>query len=73
MRGYRRYLKDACEDCGFSPTHRRQLQIHHVDGDRGNDDPANLRTLCANCHTFTHATSSFAPSPQQQAILAGIA
>lgn len=41
---------DKCECCGFVPTHRVQLDVDHVDGDKGNNNPENLQTLCANCH-----------------------
>ena len=31
------------------------LQVDHIDGNPHNHDPANLQTLCANCHTYkTH-------------------
>ena len=42
--------KDSCEFCGFKAVHPCQLDIDHIDGNHGNNDPANLRTLCANCH-----------------------
>lgn len=41
---------ERCEECGFVPIHSCQLDIDHVDADRSNNDPSNLRTLCANCH-----------------------
>lgn len=47
---YRRHKKDYCENCGFLPIHSCQLDVDHVDGNRKNNDPSNLRTLCANCH-----------------------
>lgn len=47
---WRRYRKDCCEECGFVPTHFCQLDVDHVDGNKANSSPANLRTLCANCH-----------------------
>jgi 5-methylcytosine-specific restriction endonuclease McrA len=49
-RHYRGALAGACERCGFVPEHICQLDIHHLDGDHLNNDPANLATLCANCH-----------------------
>jgi 5-methylcytosine-specific restriction endonuclease McrA len=42
--------KGSCEDCGFVAKHPCQLDLDHADGDRENDSPENLRTLCANCH-----------------------
>jgi RecJ-like exonuclease len=51
---YTHVKKDFCEACGF-PGQRAQLDVDHVDGDKANDDPSNLQTLCANCHRLkTH-------------------
>lgn len=41
---------DKCEKCGFIPTHKCQLDVDHVDGNRNNMEESNLMTLCANCH-----------------------
>lgn len=46
------FKKDACEQCGFT-GHRCQFDVDHIDGDRDNNDPENLRTLCANCHRLS--------------------
>ena len=40
----------ACEACGS----RERLHVHHDDRDVANNDPANLRTLCASCHLKLH-------------------
>ena len=57
---YRKYKKDSCEECGFVPTHSSQLDVDHIDGDRWNNDPSNLRTLCANCHRLkTHLNRDY--------------
>lgn len=50
MRPWRAFLKDACEQCGFKPKDKRQLDVHHKDGNKTNEDPSNHETLCANCH-----------------------
>lgn len=42
--------KDHCEECGFKAKHIAQLDVDHIDGNSGNNDPSNLQTLCANCH-----------------------
>ena len=47
---YRKHKKDHCERCGFVAEDPVQLDVDHKDGDRSNDDPNNLQTLCANCH-----------------------
>jgi len=26
------------------------LEVHHIDGDRSNNEPENLRIICPNCH-----------------------
>jgi hypothetical protein len=51
---YRKHLAAACSRCHFIPEHPAQLDVHHIDGDRANNDPANLSTLCANCHRLEH-------------------
>ena len=52
---YAVHKKDTCEQCGFKPEHASQLDVDHIDGDRWNNDPNNLQTLCANCHRLkTH-------------------
>lgn len=30
-----------------------KLEVHHISGDRTNNDPSNLQLLCPNCHSFT--------------------
>ena len=52
---YHLYRKNYCEHCNFKPMHISQLDVDHIDGDHFNNDPANLQTLCANCHRLkTH-------------------
>lgn len=50
QRRYQHLKGDQCERCGFLPEHPCQLDVHHRDGDHENNAPANLETLCANCH-----------------------
>jgi hypothetical protein len=49
---YRIHLKDTCEKCGYQSQaeDRRDLDIHHLDDNHNNNDPANLQTLCPTCH-----------------------
>ena len=51
---YTRFKKNICEECGFIPVHRRQLDLHHIDKDKANNSPDNFLTLCANCHRLIH-------------------
>lgn len=30
------------------------LQVHHIDGDRTNNELSNLQLLCLNCHSYTN-------------------
>jgi transposase len=44
-----------CEECGLA-TWRDQpipLQVHHIDGNKKNNDLKNLVVLCRNCHGLT--------------------
>lgn len=52
--GYRKHKKNVCELCSFIAIDRCQLDVHHVDGNHHNNDPNNLKTLCANCHRLIH-------------------
>ena len=45
-----KHKKNNCEQCGFIPQHRSQLDVDHIDGNKENNDPSNYQTLCANCH-----------------------
>ena len=53
-RPYMRYRKRYCELCGFIPWTMAQLEVHHIDEDRTNNNRENLVTLCANCHRYVH-------------------
>ena len=53
-----------CVKCGFTPEHHTQLDVDHIDGNHGNNDPVNLQTLCKNCHSLkTHAPELFEVDP----------
>lgn len=46
------YIKDICEICGQKPIWNNKplvLIIDHIDGDRYNHSPENLRSVCPNC------------------------
>lgn len=46
----RKHKKGSCEHCGFTPENKGLLDVDHIDGDRSNNDPSNLQTLCKPCH-----------------------
>ncbi len=46
----RRAKKGYCERCLTVPLDKTQLDVDHIDGDRGNNDIKNLQTLCKPCH-----------------------
>ena len=51
----KKHKGDRCRNCGFVALHSCQLDVDHIDGNRDNDSPENLQTLCANCHRLkTH-------------------
>ena len=63
---YKRHKKDHCEECGFIPQWSGQLDVDHIDGDKKNNEPANLKTLCANCHRLkTHLSKDYVPVKQR--------
>ena len=48
----------AAKEHGFDSLVRedgKRVTVDHIDGNRNNNDPSNLQTLCANCHRLkTH-------------------
>lgn len=48
---------NKCEICGFEgynkATNNSILQIHHIDGNCGNNSPENIQLICPNCHAMT--------------------
>lgn len=57
---YHKFKKDYCENVdgrlGFRCTTTIEdpcmLSVDHMDGDRNNNAPQNLATLCACCHNY---------------------
>lgn len=47
-----------CGICGFIPVDPCQMDVHHKDGDRKNNDPSNVLIVCANCHRLIHRTGT---------------
>lgn len=44
-----------CECCGLTEWLQQpiNLEVHHKDGNRSNNDLSNLQLLCPNCHSYT--------------------
>ena len=40
-----------CQCCGYAKR-KKMLDVHHLDGDRNNNDVKNLQILCVWCHAF---------------------
>ena len=51
-----RHKGEVCEMCGYKPFWRRALDVHHRDGNKSNNEPSNLMTLCATCHRELEAS-----------------
>lgn len=46
---------NRCQGCGKPRSNgNRGLHVHHIDWTKTNNDPANLITLCAQCHRIVH-------------------
>ena len=43
-------IKSLCENCGTN----KDLQIHHIDKNRNNNQLSNLVLLCRSCHSKEH-------------------
>lgn len=43
---YTQHKKSKCQQCGGT----KNLMVHHKDGNRKNNNPSNLETLCWSCH-----------------------
>ena len=49
-----------CQNCGI---YKRGLDVHHIDKDKWNCDPANLIGLCRSCHRQIDGGSIPCPKP----------
>lgn len=52
-REYRESHNYTCEKCGITiedPFDRQFIQVHHINGDKTDNSPNNLKCLCIHCH-----------------------
>ena len=49
------YKKNQCEECSIKEWRGKSItcELHHIDGNRGNNLLKNLLILCPNCHSQT--------------------
>jgi len=49
------YKKNQCEECNIKEWKGKEItcELHHIDGNRGNNRLENLLILCPNCHSQT--------------------
>ncbi len=47
---------NKCEICLLEEWLGKEIKVelHHINGDRTNNEPENLQLLCPNCHSFTN-------------------
>jgi 5-methylcytosine-specific restriction endonuclease McrA len=45
-----KHRKNTCEFCGVEPEGKGMIDIDHIDGNRSNNNPENLQSLCKDCH-----------------------
>lgn len=56
-----RWIKETrgekCEECGWDKVNKFHgnvpIELEHIDGNRKNNKPNNLKLLCPNCHSLT--------------------
>jgi len=48
--GFLLFKKSKCEECGFIPKDKCQLDIIYKDLNTKNKEKSNIKTLCANCN-----------------------
>jgi 5-methylcytosine-specific restriction endonuclease McrA len=47
------YICSRCNNVGEWQGEKLSLEVDHIDGNRNNNYPSNLRFLCPNCHSLT--------------------
>lgn len=54
--GYKK--KMTCDKCGFKAKLEKQMIVYYVDGDHGNGNWNNLKSVCFNCHIELNANTT---------------
>ncbi|MDZ4097194.1 MAG: HNH endonuclease [Methylophilaceae bacterium] len=66
----RRHANWLCDDCGVDLRDRKDLlHVHHKNGNKANNEPSNLRPLCAACHRDQPLHESLFIKYQDMAVL----
>lgn len=61
----------TCQLCGEpKPRQRCLLHVHHIDGDKTNNHPCNLITLCPSCHHPLHPVAKKRAMAQNLKVIA---
>ena len=56
--------------CGVNlSSNRKLLHVHHVDGNRGNNRPSNMRVLCCLCHSTQPLHGHMRISPDERRVV----
>jgi 5-methylcytosine-specific restriction endonuclease McrA len=58
---YTKYRRERCEQCAST----NKLTVHHADGNKKNNRPENLQTLCWPCHAKKHRPGISLPMAEE--------
>ena len=58
----RKLLSETCELCSKSDD----LEAHHIDRNRSNNDVSNIQTLCRSCHMKLHWSNGDIPHKKRE-------